>query len=131
MHTLRRLLVLVIAGSVLTAVGLANGEPTVTYAGTIRSIANGVMVVEDVGPWRGTQQETEITAREIILDPTATFVVARRVKDGRTAFPGDYVEIPAQRSELKPGTFVAVQCQPTRDGCQLVKATMVPPQPPE
>jgi hypothetical protein len=131
MRTFKGFLAVVIIGPMLTVAGLASGEQTVKYAGTIKSISNGTIVVEDVGPWHGGRPETEITPREIVLAPSATFVVASRAKDGTTTFPGDYTEVPAQRSDLKPGTFVAVECQPTPDGCQLLKVTMVPPQPPE
>src|SRR5262245_46298512 len=131
MRTIRRALALLTAGSLLTVAGPAIGEQPVKYAGTIRSINDGTMVVEDVGPWHGGKPETEITPREIVLAPAATFVVAARVTDGTTAFPGDYAEVPARRSDLTPGAFVAVECQPTPSGCELLKVTMVPPQPPE
>jgi len=51
----------------------------------------------------------------------AQFLVA----SGAATFPGDYAERPAQRSDLKAGSFVSIECQPTREGCQTLKLTMV------
>lgn len=103
----------------------AAADQTVRYAGTIRSITSGSLVLEDVGPWHGEKSATVITPRTIVLAPSTEFFVASRAEDGATRFPGDYQEVPAQRSDLKPGTFVSVECQPTREGCQSLKVTMV------
>jgi hypothetical protein len=120
----RRILTLTIVASLLTMAGLATGGQTVKYAGTIRLISDGSFVLDDVGPWRGGL-EAEITPRAVVLAPSTNVVVASRAEDGTTTFPGDWKETPARPSDLKPGSFVSVECQPTREGCQGLKVTMV------
>ena len=99
------------------------------YAGTVRSVESGSFVIQDVGP-RPATGEMHATNRRIVLTPSTTFVMARRARDGASAFPGDYAVRPAERSDLAEGDFVSVECQPTGAECQAIKLTIVQTGPP-
>ena len=104
----------------------ASAGGAMTYAGTVSSIdgARGAFVLQDVGPWRG-KSEANIVNRTIVLTPSTTFAVASRAWDGTSKFPGDYAESAAQRSDLKEGAFVAVECRPVGEGCRALKLTLI------
>ena len=104
----------------------ASAGGAVTYAGTIRSLddARGALVLQDVGPWRG-KGDADIVNRTIVLTPSTRLAMASRAWEGTSKFPGDYEENAAQRSDLKEGAFVAVECQPTAEGCRAVKLTVI------
>lgn len=111
----------------LAVAGFASAA-TVKYAGTVRALdsAQGSLVLEDVGPWLG-QAETQITPRTIALSSSTEYFVADRAKDAPTGFPDDYTETKAQRSEVRAGAFVTVECQHESGPCTATKLTVVRP----
>jgi hypothetical protein len=119
----------IIAVGAAALIGLATmaatAADTVSYAGTVSSVGGRSVVIRDMGPWAGTT-EASVVSRTITVTPSTTFARAERAWDGTAAFPGDYAERPAARSDLTEGAFVAVECRPTGAGCQALKLTIVP-----
>jgi hypothetical protein len=119
----------IIALGIAAVIGLttaaATAADTVSYAGTVSSVGSRSVVIRDMGPWTGNTEASAVN-RTITVTPSTRFAMAERAWDGKAAFPGDYAERPAERSDLTEGAFVAVECQPTGSGCQALKFTIVP-----
>jgi hypothetical protein len=126
----RRITGILVITSVLALAGPVGGA-SAKFAGTVRTLdsAKGSLVLEDVGPWIG-KVETPITPRMITLSPATEYFVADRAKDGPAGFPGEYKEVRAQLSDVKPGAFIFVECQPAGGRCTASKLTVVRPSQP-
>jgi hypothetical protein len=102
------------------------GAGPIRYAGTVRTVdlTRGSLVVEDVGPSAG-ETDTPITPRTIVLSPSTEYFVAARAERGDSGYRNDYATVRANRSEIKAGAFVSVECQQEGDRCTASKLVVV------
>jgi len=112
--------VLVIAGATAVA---ADAVRTVRYSGTVTTIdpERGLMILEEVGPWRVERGATVVTRRTISLNASTTYNLFMRV-DAPGAFAGDFIEVVLDVDHLAPGDFVTAEC--VRQGDRLVALTV-------
>jgi predicted S18 family serine protease len=88
-----------------------NAAPVVRHSGTVAAIDldNGVLIVEEVGPWRVEGGATVVTRRAISLTPATKYNLFMRVA-APGAFAGDFVEVMFDVNDVAPGDFVTVEC---------------------
>jgi hypothetical protein len=105
------------------AVPAANAAGAPRYSGTVAAIDHdrGVMLVDEVGPWRVERGATVTTRRTIRLTPGTQYRLFMRV-DRPGAFPGDFIEVALAPTDFGPGDFVTVEC--ARGGERLVAVTV-------
>jgi hypothetical protein len=102
------------------------------HSGTIAKIDKeaGVIVLDEVGPWRVKGGVTEITKRVANVIPSTSFArVTRGPGAGASGWIGDFVEEPLKAWDVKEGDFVTMEAR--REGKRLValKVTVVAQQP--
>jgi hypothetical protein len=109
-------LLLVFSTSAIPAAGAAGA---VRYSGTVAAIDpdSGVLIVEDVGPWRVERGATVATRRTVHLTASTRYNLFMRV-DAPGAFAGDFIEVALDVNDVAPGDFVTAEC--VRDGGRLV-----------
>lgn len=112
---------ILITVSLLIAVALpvAVAADTQRHSGTVVSIdpPRGVMVLDEVGPWRIKEGQTVLTRRTITLTPTTTFAVYIRA-DVPGGFARDFLKVALDPEDVVPGDFVTVDC--LHEGDRLV-----------
>jgi hypothetical protein len=104
-----------IASVLLFTLSVAAG-PAVTgtearsYSGTVVAVDGraGVLVVEEVGPWRSRSGATELTRRTIRITQETAFEGTHR-KTLATGEIAGFVSEPISRETLKLGDFVTVR----------------------
>lgn len=101
----------------------ADAARTVRYSGTVAAIDpdRGVMILEEVGPWRVERGATVVTRRMISLTPSTKYDLFMRV-NAPGAFAGDFIEVILDIDHVAPGDFVTVEG--VRDGERLVALTV-------
>jgi hypothetical protein len=87
------------------------GEDTMRHSGTIVEIdpAAGVLVLEEVGPWRVVNGETVVTRVTIGLTDSTRFASFIRV-DAPGGYRGDFLEVPLDAYDVAPGDYVTIDC---------------------
>lgn len=93
------------------------------HSGTVVALdpEGGVMILEEVGPWRVERGRTVLTRRTIRLTPETRFNVFIRVSVPG-AFAGDFLEVALEATDIATGDFVTAEC--ARQGRQLVALTV-------
>jgi hypothetical protein len=83
-----------------------------THSGSLIGVdpAAGTIVLAEVGPWQLDRGQTRITERRIIVTDATVLARVRRAEATPTGFPGDFVQESLDRSELRPGDWVTVDC---------------------
>jgi hypothetical protein len=101
----------------------ADAARTVRHSGTVAAIDpdRGVLVLDEVGPWRVERGETVVTRRTISLTPSTKYDLFMRV-DAPGAFAGDFIEVILDVDHVAPGDFVTVEG--VREGGRLVARTV-------
>jgi hypothetical protein len=101
------LLVLVTA----IATPAADAAQATRYSGTVTAVdpEGGVMVLEEVGPWRLDRGATVVTRRTIRLTASTKYNVFVRV-DAPGAFAGDFIEVVLDVNDVAVGDFVTAEC---------------------
>jgi len=98
------------------------------HSGTIVSIDKraSALVVGEVGPWRVSQGQTEITNLTFRVTGETKFVRAeRRAEAGSAGWPGGFVEAPLGAWDVKEGDFVTMEAERAGKGLVALKVTVV------
>ena len=97
---------LMIAAAPLSAV-----EAGTRHSGTVVMIdaQRGVMVMNEVGPWRVEKGQTVVTRLTIALTPDTKVNKFIRV-NAPGAFAGDFIEVEFETTDMWAGDFVTVEC---------------------
>ncbi len=108
---------------VLLSTAAADAARTIRHSGTVLSIdsQSRVMVVEEVGPWRLEHGKTVVARRTISLTPQTRFNLFMRA-DVPGDYPGNFIEVALDRSDVSRGDFVTVDC--VHKGRRLVALTV-------
>ena len=116
------LLALALGASVVTTA--ADAARTSTYSGAVVALdpQGGVMIMEEVGPWRVEQGRTVVTRRTISLTSATTFNTFIRV-DAPGRFAGDFIEVALDAEDITPGDFVTAECLNERGRLVAVRVT--------
>jgi hypothetical protein len=117
------LLALALGASAVTPAVDAAG--TSTHSGSIVALdpQGGVMIMEEVGPWRVEQGQTVVTRRTINLTSATRFNTFIRV-DVPGRFAGDFIEVALDAEDITPGDFVTAECLTERGRLVAVRVTM-------
>jgi hypothetical protein len=96
-----------------------------THSGTIAAIdpQEGVLLLDEVGPWRVEQGRTVLTRRTVVLTPDTKFNIFIRA-NVPGGFPGDFLEVPLDADSVTPGDFATVECVRARDRLVAVRVTL-------
>jgi hypothetical protein len=118
-------LALVLALGVLLAVPAADAARTKAYSGTVVAVdpQGGVLILDEVGPWRLAQGQTVVTRRTVMFTPETMFNTFIRVNVSG-AFPGDYLEVALDAEDVTPGDFVTAECFLERGRLVAVRVTV-------
>jgi hypothetical protein len=120
------------AALVTLLVGLAvegvTAAQTVRHSGTLLALdtERGTAVIEEVGPWRVKDGQTQVIRRILIVTPATEYALFMRV-NASGGFPGDFIEGPLEASDLAPGNFVTAECRLERGRLIAVKITWADP----
>jgi hypothetical protein len=117
-------LLLVLALSLSVVAPAADAARTSAHSGTVAAIdpQGGVMIVEEVGPWRVEQGSTVVTRRTIRLTSATIFNSFIRV-DVPGRFAGDFIEVALDAEDFTPGDFVTAECVRERGRLVAVRVT--------
>jgi hypothetical protein len=123
MRPSRTAIVVLFVSLVALATPAADAARTERHSGSVLTIdpQSGVMVVEEVGPWRVERGETVVTPRMIALTAATQFNLFMRA-DVPGAFAGDFIEIALEPVDVSPGDFVTAEC--VSEGGKLVAVTV-------
>jgi hypothetical protein len=112
-------LLLALALGASAAMPAADAARTSTHSGSVAAIdpQGGVLIMEEVGPWRVEQGRTVVTRRTIGLTPATRFNTFIRV-DVPGRFAGDFIEVALDAEDITPGDFVTAEC--LHEGGRLV-----------
>ena len=107
------------AGSLFLALALglaliapaADAAGATAYSGTIVSVdpRGGVLMLDEVGPWRVAQGKTVVTRRTIVVTSTTKFNTFIRV-NVPGGFGGDFLEVALDIDDITIGDFVTAEC---------------------
>jgi hypothetical protein len=82
---------------------------------------SGVIVIDEVGPWRVQKGVTQVTRHSIVVTPSTKITSHIRVNiPGR--FQGDFLEVPFELGDVARGDFVTVECR--REGGRLIASSI-------
>jgi hypothetical protein len=122
-----------IASSLLLALALgaapvataADAARTTTYSGSVVAVdpQGGVMIMEEVGPWRVEHGKTVVTRRTIGLRSGTSFNTFIRV-DVPGRFAGDFIEVALDAEDITPGAVVTAECVRERGRLVAVRVSM-------
>jgi len=114
---------LLVVGLGLLVGGAVSATGPARHSGTVVDLdpVEGVLVIDEVGPWRVVQGETVVTRRTIGLMPSTRFNVFIRV-DVPGRFAGDFLEVELEATDIAPGDFVTAEC--IRERGKLVALTV-------
>jgi hypothetical protein len=117
------LLALALGASAVTPA--ADAARSSTYSGAVVTLdpQGGVMIMEEVGPWRVEQGRTVVIRRTISLTSATTFNTFIRV-DVPGRFAGDFIEVALDAEDITPGDFVTAECVLERGRLVAVRVTM-------
>lgn len=108
----------------LGAASSADTAGTTKHSGTVVAVdPQGVMIMEEVGPWRVVQGTTVVTRRAIRLSSATRFNTFIRV-DVPGRFAGDFLEVALEAEDIVPGDFVTAECVRERGRLVAVQVTM-------
>lgn len=111
-------------GAVPATLTAATGSTT-TYSGTLVTIdpEGGVLIFEEVGPWRVERGATVVTRRSALFTAATKFNTFIRV-NVPGAFAGDFLEVALDADSLTPGDFVTAECVRERGRLVAVRVTL-------
>jgi hypothetical protein len=117
-------LLLVVVLSAPAVAPAADAAGASRYSGTVVAIdpQGGVMIVEEVGPWRVERGRTVVTRRTIELRSATMFNSFIRV-DVPGRFAGDFIEVALEAEDFTPGDFVTAECLRERGRLVAVRVT--------
>ncbi len=110
------------------SVGNATAARTVKHSGVLLALdtERGTAVIEEVGPWRVKDGQTQVIRRTLVVTPATEYALFMRV-NAPGGFAGDFIEGPLEASDLAPGDFVTAECRLERGRLIAVKITWVDP----
>jgi hypothetical protein len=116
------LLVLALSASAMTPA--ADAARTSTHSGTVVAVdpQGGVMIMEEVGPWRVERGQTVVTRRIVSLTRATIFNSFIRV-DVPGRFAGDFIEVALDAEDITPGDFVTAEYLHERGRLVAVRVT--------
>lgn len=108
---------LLVAALGLVLGGSASAAGPERHSGTVVTLdpTDGVLVIDEVGPWRVERGETVLTRRTIRYTPSTRFNVFIRI-DVPGRFAGDFLEVELEPADITPGEFVTAECVRERAG---------------
>lgn len=117
------LLALALGASAMTPA--ADAARTSTHSGSVVAVdpQGGVLILEEVGPWRVEQGRTVVTRRTISLTSATTFNSFIRV-DVPGRFAGDFIEVALDAEDITPGDFVTAECLQERGRLVALRVTL-------
>jgi hypothetical protein len=115
---------LILAGLVLLVGGEPSAAVPVRHSGTVVLLdpLDGVLVIDEIGPWRVARGKTIVTRRTIGLTPTTRFRVFIRI-DVPDRYAGDFLEVALEATDIAPGDFVTAECVQARGRLVAVTVT--------
>jgi hypothetical protein len=118
-------LLLALALGVSAVTPAADAARTSTHSGVVVALdpQGGVMIMEEVGPWRVEQGRIVVTRRAIGLTSATAFNTFIRV-DVPGRFAGDFIEVALDAEDITPGDFVTAECVHERGRLVAVRVTM-------
>jgi hypothetical protein len=89
----------------------ASAGGPVRFSGTVIAVdqTEGVLVIEEIGPWSPSRGRPGITRRTIAFEPSTQFNVFIRV-NAPGHFGGDFLEVELDAGDVAPGDFVTAEC---------------------
>lgn len=104
---------------------LAGEARTTTHSGTVVAVdpEGGVLIFEEVGPWRVEQGRTVVIRRTVALTADTTFNTFIRVTVPG-AFAGDFLEVALDAGSITPGDFVTAECVSERGRLVALRVTL-------
>jgi hypothetical protein len=120
-----RSLTLTLALAAALTAGAAAAAGGTTYSGTVVAIdpREGVLVLDEVGPWRVEQGRTVLTRRTVHLTAETKFSSFIRVTVPG-AFAGDFLEVELAADSVTPGDFATVECVQERGRLVALRVTL-------
>ena len=122
-----------IASSLVLALVVVAGPPalaaepvrTTAYSGTVVAVdpRDGVLIMEEVGPWRVEQGRAVVTRRTIRLTAETKVNTFIRV-DVPGRFAGDFIEVELAAEDITPGDFATAECVRERGRLVAVRVTL-------
>jgi hypothetical protein len=106
------------------------GKPLGRHSGVVSRVdlAEGLLVLGEVGPWRLEDGRTVVTERTIRVSPSTEFVAVRRDPEGDAdGWKGGFVEVPLQPWTVRPGDFVTVVVERHPDRWDAVRVIVATP----
>jgi hypothetical protein len=103
----------------------ADATRTTAHSGTVVVVdpREGVLILEEVGPWRVEQGQTVVTRRTIRLTAETKVNTFIRVEvPGR--FAGDFIEVELDAGDITPGDFATAECARERGRLVAVRVTL-------
>lgn len=103
----------------------ADSAPTTTHSGTVVAVdaQDGMLIMEEVGPWRVEQGQTVVTRRTISLTSETKVNTFIRV-DVPGRFAGDFIEVDLDAEDITPGDFATAECVRERGRLVAVRVTL-------
>jgi hypothetical protein len=117
------LLALALGASAMTPAAAAARAST--HSGEVVALdpQGGVMIIDEVGPWRVAQGRTVVTRRTIRPTSATKFNTFIRVNvPGQ--FAGDFIEVTLDAEDITPGGLVTAECVHERGRLIAVRVTM-------
>ncbi len=103
-------------------------QPAVTgHSGMVTAVdrAAGTVTIEEIGPWRVEGGQTVVTALTVRADGSTTWMRVRRATGvGPTGWDREFVEVPQDAWEVKPGDYVTVAVPREGKGRVAVRVTV-------
>lgn len=123
MHVARFLLLALALAAAPAAA--ADAARATRHSGTVVSVdpRGGVIVMEEIGPWRVEEGTTVVTRRTIRLMPETKVNTFIRV-DVPGRFAGDFIEVELDTEDITPGDFATAECVRERGRLVAVRVTL-------
>lgn len=108
---------------VAMATPAADAARVFRYSGTVAALdpQGGVMILEEIGPWRVERGATVVTPRTIRLTESTKYNLFMRV-NAPDGYAGDFIEVLFDVGDVGLGDFVTAEC--VRQGGRLVALTV-------
>lgn len=112
MVRLRHLTGILVALITSATVAFAADGPVYKHSGSVLAydLADGTLVLGEVGPWKTERGVTKLTERRIELTRDTEYVFVRRA-DAANGFEGDFVEEPLPPELVMLDDFVTIECE--------------------
>jgi hypothetical protein len=107
------------------SVSVVDAARTTTHSGTVAAVdpREGVLLMDEVGPWRVERGATVLTRRTIALTSDTRINTFIRV-DVPGRFAGDFIEVELDAGDITPGDFVTAECVRERGRLVAVRVTL-------